>query len=233
LTTGDFTQIGTLNVPGGVHIFGMGFGADGKLYGLDSSLPNANLERIDVGNAGVTTVGAIDQSALDASADAAGKLYALSQGSDATFYTLNPPSTATSVVGPTGIASTGLMAVNAGGTQVFTTAFDPSTGTADLYRINPTTGAATLIGDTGFSITTGLFVAGTLYGFDQFGAIVTIGTSTGAGTRVATYSLPNGDSILASATAIPEPSSVILGLIAVAAGGSFGLLRRRPSMPAV
>ncbi len=231
LTTGNFTQIGTLNLPSGVHIFGMGFGSDGHLYGLDSSVPNANLVQINVSDASVTTVGAINQSVLDATTDASGTIYALSQDSNATFYTLDPPSTATSVVGPTGIASTGLMAVNASGTQIFTTAFNPSTGTADLYRIDPTTGAASLIGDTGFGITNGLFVNGTLYGFDPFGAIVTIDTSTGAGTRVATYNLPNADSIFAAASAIPEPSSVVLGLIAVALGGSLGLLHRWPSTP--
>ena len=165
-------------------------------------------------------------------------MYALSQGPNAVFYTLNPPSTATAIVGPTGVTSNGLVAVNAGGTQVFAGSLDANTGATDLYSINPTTGVATLVGSTGFQIVDGLFVTGTLYGFDlATHAIVAINTTTGAGTQVATYSLPNGDfinssAVVASRIGVPEPSSLILGLMAVIAGGSIGLLRR-PSAPTV
>jgi hypothetical protein len=241
LTTGAFTDIGTLNLPTNDNIFGMGFGSDGKLYGLDATLPTANLYQINTSNANATLIGPTNpaESAIDGTADASGKMYALSQDTNAIFYTMTPATTGTTttVVGPTGISSTGLMAVNASGTQIFTGAYDPMTGTTDLYSINPTTGVATLIGDTGFYIINGLFVNGTLYGFDDVtNAIVTINTTTGVATQVATYSLPSGDAIFASAllttTSIPEPSSVVLGLIAVAAGGSLGLLRRRRSMSA-
>jgi hypothetical protein len=240
LTTGAFTDIGTLNLPANDNIFGMGFGSDGKLYGLDATLPTANLYQINTSNADTTLIGPTNpaESAIDATADASGKMYALSQDTNAIFYTMTPGTTGTTttVVGPTGISSTGLMAVNSSGSQIFTGAYDPMTGTTDLYSINPTTGVATLIGDTGFYIINGLFVNGTLYGFDDVtNAIVTINTSTGVGTQVATYSLPSGDVIFASAlqtTSIPEPSSVVLGVIAVAAGGSVSLLRRRRAMPA-
>jgi hypothetical protein len=240
LTTGAFTDIGTLNLPANDNIFGMGFGSDGKLYGLDATLPTANLYQINTSNADTTLIGPTNpaESAIDATADASGKMYALSQDTNAIFYTMTPGTTGTTttVVGPTGISSTGLMAVNSSGSQIFTGAYDSMTGTTDLYSINPTTGVATLIGDTGFYIINGLFVNGTLYGFDDVtNAIVTINTSTGVGTQVATYSLPSGDVIFASAlqtTSIPEPSSVVLGVIAVAAGGSVSLLRRRRAMPA-
>jgi hypothetical protein len=241
LTTGAFTDIGTLNLPTNDNIFGMGFGSNGALYGLDATLPTANLYQINITNADATLIGPTNppESAIDASADASGKLYALSQDTNAIFYSMTPATTGTTttVVGPTGISSTGLMAVNASGTQIFTGAYDPTTGTYDLYSINPTTGVATLIGDTGFYIINGLFVNGTLYGFDDVtNAIVTINTTTGIATQVATYNLPGGDNVFASAllttTSVPEPSSVVLGLIGVAAVGSTGLLRRRSAAPA-
>lgn len=73
LSTGAFTQIGTLNLPAGDAIYGMGFGADGNLYGLDSD-PNANLWQINPATAAVTKVGTTGQSAIGATADAAGKI---------------------------------------------------------------------------------------------------------------------------------------------------------------
>ncbi len=89
---------------------------------------------------------------------------------------------------------------------------------------------ATVIGDTGFYVINGLFVGNTLYGFDDnTNAIVTLNTTTGAGTQVATYSLPKGDVIFASAvpTAVPEPSSLALGLVSAVLAGSYGAFRRR------
>ncbi len=235
LSTGAFTNIGTLNLPGNDAIYGMGFGSDGKLYGLDASTPNANLYQINTSNASTSLVGAIGQSAIDATSDANGVMYGLSFTANSNFFTLNPASgTTTTVVGATGIAGSGLMAVSANGSQIFAGATDATTGLTDLYSINKLTGAATLIGNTGFYIGNGLFVNGTLYGFDYNSeAIVTINTTTGVATQVATYSLPGGDTILASALApqaiVPEPSSIVMGLIAIGAGGLVSLHRRRAS----
>jgi hypothetical protein len=227
LTTGVFTQIGTLSLPANDFIFGMGFGADGNLYGVDSISPNAELYRINTSTAQLTAVGALGHSAIDATTDASGKMYAISQDANGLFYTLQPPSTTTNDVGLTGIQSTGLAAVTADGSELFTAAFNPSTGNYALYSVNQSTGNATEIGDTGFSPVNGLFVQGTLYGFDfATHAIITINTATGAGTQVAAFNLPAGDSIFASATpadniasVAPEPMSLTL-----LATGALGLL---------
>ncbi len=222
LATGAFSQIATLNLPAGDYIYGMGFGANGNLYGVDSQ-PDANLWQINPSTGGLTDLGAIGQSALDATSDASGKLYVLSQDLNALYYTMNPPSPTPNVVAPIGMSSGGLMAVTPDGSQIYTT----TQSTFDLVSINPLTGATNIIGPTGFAIDNGLFVNGTLYGFDMnVDAIVTINTTTGAATQVGTYSLPNGDVIYSSA-AIPEPSSLVLGLIGTMLAGSFGLARHR------
>jgi hypothetical protein len=221
LATGAFNQIATLALPAGDYIYGMGWGANGMLYGVDSD-PNANLWQINPSNGNVTEIGAIGYSALDATSDSSGKLYVLSQDMNAIYYTLNPPSPTPSVVGPIGMSSGGLMAVTPNGQQLYTT----TQSTYDLVSINPMTGAASVIGPTGFAIDNGLFVNGTLYGFDtSVDAVVTINTSTGAATQIATYSLPNGDVIYASAL-VPEPSSLALGLVGTIVVGS-GLAWRR------
>jgi hypothetical protein len=232
LTTGNFTSIGTLNLPTNDSIFGMGFGADGNLYGVDSQA-DAHLWQINIKTAAVTDLGAIGQSSIGAGADSSGKLYSLDQSPSASFYTMNPPSLATNVVGSTGFTGDGLVAPNAAGTQVFASALINAGSSPDeLYSINPTTGMATDIGSTGFLVFSGLFVNGTLYGFSGTGDIITINTSSGAGTQVASYSLPNGDAIDASALlvttqGVPEPSSLVLGLVGTVLAGSVGLIRHR------
>jgi hypothetical protein len=233
LTTGTFTPIGTLNVAANDQIFGMGFAADGNLYGVDSQA-NSHLFSINTSNAQVTDLGALGRSAIDANADASGKFYVLSKDINAAFYTLNPPSLMTNLVGNTGLQSDGLTAVTADGSGIYTS----TASNFSLVRIDPVTGNPTVIGPIGFSVDNGLFVQGVLYPFDfATDAIVKINLATGAGTKVATYSLPSRDSILASATpasqiaaTTPEPTSLALagcGAAAAMAGACFR--RRRPA----
>ena len=143
-------------------MFGMGYGADGKLYGVDSQ-PDANLWQINPSNGGLTKIGAIGESALDATSDASGKLYVISQEVNAIYYTMNPPSTTPNVVTTTAInTAAGLVAASADGSHLFASAVNPNSSTLDLYSINPTTGAANDLGNTNFVVSAGLFVGGTL-----------------------------------------------------------------------
>jgi PEP-CTERM motif len=228
LATGAFNPIATLKLSGGDFIFGMGFGSDGKLYGLDAQ-PNASLYQINPLNGDLVNLGQTGMNVAGATSDASGEFYAISQDSNAVYSTLTPPSTTSSMVGPIGFSSDGLMAVSADGSQLFTTVTDGTSGNSDLFSLNPTTGAASVLGDTGFFVDAGLFVGGTLYGFDTTSnAIVTLDTTTGVGTQVATYFLPNGDPILSAAVApavVPEPSSVILMGLGLA--GAVGYFRHR------
>jgi hypothetical protein len=230
LSTGAFNQIATLDLPNGDYIYGMGYGANGMLYGLDA-LPTASLYQINPATGALVDLGLTGQSVAGATSDASGKLFVISQDIDAIYSTMTPPSTTPSVVGPIGYGSTGLMAVSADGSQLFTTISTGSSSTYDLASINPTTGATSDLGDTGFTVDAGLFVGGTLYGFDtSSNAIVTLNTSTGVGTQVGTYYLPNGDNILSAAvapSAVPEPSSLIGIVVGIGLAGSFGRFRHR------
>jgi hypothetical protein len=227
LTTDAFNLITTLALPAGDTMNGLGYGPGGLLYGVDSE-PNANLWQINPSNGALTLIGPIGQSALDATSYN-GTLYVLSQDVNALYYQITPPSPTPTVIGSIGLSSGGLMAINEDGTQLYTT----TQSTYNLVSINPTTGATSVVGPTGFSVDNGLFVNGTLYGFSTNGAIVTINTATGAGTQVGTYSLPNGDQILASAP-VPEPSSLVLGLLGAVGAGFYSRSRldRRTSIGA-
>jgi hypothetical protein len=231
VNTGVFTNIGTMNLPAGDQIFGMGFGADKNLYAVDNQI-NANVWRIDTTTAAVTMVGTLNQTAIDTSADNTGKMFAIAQGANANVYTFNPPSLTTTLIGPSGITSGGLGAVNATGTAMFTSIIGTNP-TYDTGSVNLTTGAVTDLtpSGTGFDVINGYFIGNTLVGFDfTKDAIVTINTTTGAVTQTGTYSLPNGDAILASSlllSQIPEPSGLVLGLIATLVAGSLGVIRHR------
>jgi len=232
LSTGAFTQIGTLNLPAGDAIYGMGFGPDGNLYGLDAQ-PDATLWEINPATADVTEVGTTDQSAAGATTDAAGTMFALSQDINANYFTLTPPSTTTNVVGATGYSAGGLTAVTPDGSAFYITVPSNTSPNYDLASVNVSNGDVTDIGSTGYTPDAGLFVDGTLYGFDtSSNAIVTLNTTTGAGTYVATYDLPDDENIVAAAvpTAVPEPASIaVLAFAGVALLGRRGMPRLFPS----
>src|SRR5207244_3892150 len=92
-----------------------------------------------------------------------------------------------------------------------------------LWQVDPATATSTRIGSIGNIIFTGVFSSDTLYGFNPNGVIYSIDTTTGQGTPVGIYTLPNGDPI---ESAVPAPSSVVpepagLSLMGL---GSIGLL---------
>lgn len=234
LNTGSYTAIGSLSgLASGENLYGMGFGPANHLYGFSSG-STATLYQINTTTGALTSEGTISQSVRDATTASNGTFYAISQDSNATSFSLTPPSTSVSNSHSTGIQSTGMMAVTSDGSTAYTTAVDNS-GNDVLYSINTATGQATMVGSLGstnkIEISNGLFVNGTLYGFDQtYNMIVTINTSNATWSEVATYSTPNASTIVGSAaSAVPEPSTVTMGLMALLTGGSIGLLRRKRS----
>ena len=214
--TGAITTLGTVSTDTGNPIFGMGF-SNGGLYGLDGNVPPtiAHLFRINPANGATTDLGSTGQTASGATTNGAGVLFAVNEfgsPSPSTFYRVSPPSPVATTIGVTGFIPDGLLAFDGAG-HLFASGFSSPSGSGpdNLYRVDPATGASTLIGSIGFSqVFTGAFDHGILYAFPGTGPqVIEINTSTGAGTVVSSYSLPNGDLIDAVAT-VPEPGSVVL-----------------------
>lgn len=114
-------------------------------------------------------------------------------------FNLDAEKTLFSINESTGTATpVGLLGIGSGG-AFYDAAFDTSghlfetennglgyTNLTNLYSVNPTTGAATLIGNVGggYRLDALDYQDGTLYGFAG-GVIISINTTTGAGTFVA------------------------------------------------
>jgi hypothetical protein len=213
--TGNFSYISTLATQGGV-IAGIGFAADGNLYGLDVYGPSGDfLLKININDGSVTqhSLG-IGGNGFGMTGSPNGTLFAYglkNLNSSTTLYTVNP-STATTI--PIGNMSNGF-----GGGFAFDTAGDlyitRGYFTEQLYSVNPTTAAITLVGTTGTPDAFAMaFDNNTLYMTDMNGGIWTVNTATGASTQISTYNKSLYGSIdgLASPDllAVPEPSTLTL-----------------------
>lgn len=221
ISTGDFTQIGTTTPT----LYGMGSTPSGELFGLDDQ-GNAHLHQIDLKTAITTDLGEINQSAFAATSNKSGNLFAIDQSSPGLLYSVHPATHAVTSIGDTGIYPDGLMAFDVQG-RLF--AGGITTDTDRLYQLDPKTGASTLIGDTGYQIAAGVYTNGKLYGFTIDNEIVTIDTTTGAGTFLMPYSFPNGNIILSAAlvTPVPAPGAFVTALLGAVPGLSLLLHRRR------
>lgn len=115
-------------------------------------------------------------------------LYGAKGGNAASdLYTIDPVTAATTIIGPTGIALTGL-AFHPGTGVLYgaTSELSPGGTRRSLYTIDPTTGAATLIGSGGAVGDIAFDSGGTLYGlsFTAGNKLVSIDLSTGAFTPI-------------------------------------------------
>jgi hypothetical protein len=227
-----FSPIGTTSQV----IAGMGFGADGSLYGLDLELITAHLRRINIGDASSTDLGAIGQSSIGATTDPTGtKVYSIDQNTPGLLYTVAPPSPASTPIGSTGIASDGLMAFGPNG-SLYTSILGPPSGDT-LGLVNPATGVTTPIGSgIGAFIFAGVFLNGTLYGFGMDLNVYTIDTTTGKGTLYGAYSLGANDQSWISAAAVPlshaavpEPATLSLASVGLALVSLAGMVRKMPT----
>ena len=230
VATGAFKLIGDLSTPG-YTIFGMGYGADGNLYGVGYSFvgsnPHGELFGINPTTAGATDLGPLAFDPAGASSNSSGTLYALDAGSPSLLRSISPPSNSSNIIGSTTFTSDGLVAIDAKG-NLF------ASGNADgsFFKVNTTDASSTLIGNTGLGpdLYAGAFVGSTLYGFSANATnstIVTINTSNADVTIGANVGMPTNYLVVAAISSVPEPSSVVLGLIAGISVLACGLPRGR------
>lgn len=137
--------------------------------------------------------------------DSSGTLFGSGGGA---LFTVNLGTGAASTVGFTGFSSSGDIAFDSLGNL-----FLSATGGDRLVSVNSTTGVGSLIGSIGYGNVYGLnFWGSTLYGFTSFGDTITIDTTTGAGTFLASNSIGayGADGAGGVAAAVPEPSTMLL-----------------------
>jgi hypothetical protein len=105
-----------------------------------------------------------------------------------------------------------------------------------LYKVDTTNASSTTIADTGqgVSLYAGTFVGSTLYGFSvdpSNDTIATIDTSSAATTNGPDVALQSGYDVVAAATltaaSVPEPGSLLLGLVGGVVTLAVGLFWRK------
>ena len=172
--------------------------ASSALFGVDVT-PD-NLLNIDTGTAIGSVVGPVGGPILAGLAwDAAsGLLFATDTGA-LNLVTVDSTTGATTIIGSTGLQLMHGLAIEPTSGTLYVASDDLSVSTTILYRLNKTTGAPTLVGSIGFPHIGALDfdpTTGVLYGAyawsDATGYLVTIDTTTGQGTLVASTHRING-----------------------------------------
>ena len=224
-TTGAVTAIGEMG-----HTMNDIAMYNGVLYGVDAT---STLYTINVTTGVTTAVGALGHVVNALTFSTSGVLYAA--GGD-TLYTVNTTTGATTTIGNGNGGRGGTAYTSSGDLEfykgvLYLTSQGGTGGDDRLFTINPSTGLATPVGASlGFADVFGLAQQnGILYAFTDTGSagqsVLTINTTTGVGTKIATYTLgatPTnfGFDGTTDDADLPEPASfalVGLGLAAVVA----------------
>jgi hypothetical protein len=229
LSTGVFTQISDLSLSGNT-IFGMGLGAGGQLYGAASRVGVGTspgfLFSINPTTGVATELGSLPFDAAGAASNSSGTLYALNimfpPTPTSSLYAVNPPSNNSKLIGTVPFSADGLVAIDSKGNL-----FASGNGDGSFYEVNTMNASSKLVGNTGDTgLFSGAFVGNTLYGISTnqtTGAesIVTIDTSNASETpgSAITNLAENYEITSMAAAAVPEPSSLVLGLL-----GGLGML---------
>ena len=226
-TSGAYTPIGTTSVLLG----GLGFGADGKLYGLAED-NSGSLYTVNTADAAITLVGQTGLQTLGSTGYGFG---AMSDGSlvaylNNTTYSVNAQTAAVTSLGSLGVATNGGLQGDGSG-HLYLTQGDVGRG---FYQVSPTTGQAALVGTYSGGTVYGMAYANSLlYEIDTTGNISSVDTSTGGFSPVSMYDLATVGLVYTAAALlpvpVPEPASV-LGLSAAGLAAA-GWVRRRRAAP--
>jgi outer membrane protein assembly factor BamB len=178
-----------------------------------------------------------------------GTLYATDYANN--LYSVNPSTGRATLIGSTGMPAVPFVpfsenpdgTLNIFGEALFsangtlyatfdTGALNPESGVVTptmanhLYQIDPTTGTATLIGPTAFALDTVVGINGTFYAFkNDTSQIVTLNLANGSTTLVTDLDPSAG--LVFGASPVPEPVSMTLAGLGIAALGIGRWLRRR------
>jgi hypothetical protein len=182
LQTGAFTLLGSVNGIAGGEIGDIAREPGGLLYGMDS---NSRLVLINPVALTTSLVGNTGLSIFALAFRPDGILFGLS--SDGDLYTIDKSNGVPTLVAPISGASIA---------SYYDIRFDSAgkcyllDGSSTLYTLDVSSGQATLVGSIGYSVYNLNYDNGTLYGFTTTGQIISINTTTGAGTVVSTESEP-------------------------------------------
>lgn len=203
-TTGTATLIG--NMGNGVDQIGSYASSSltGNLYAAD-----ADLYQINPAAAAATDIGPTGVEIPSLAVSPTGVIY----GASTALYLFSTATGAATLVGNMGLprvgsanSQTGDLAFDTSG-NAYVAAQVPNEPSGDqLFSLNTTTGAATLIGSIGFTGVTGLARGddGLMYGVTSDSKIITVDTSTGAGTFAANLTGTTG-AITDAASLVSQP----------------------------
>ena len=191
----------------------------GTLYGVDSS---SNLLVIDQATGSASSVvGNMGNAILGAKLSGSGTLFGYS---NTELYTINTSNANASLVGAFGVPAGYYYDATFNGNMMYLQETNGAGGVSNLYTVNTSTGLATLVGNIGYEVFALDFEGSTLYGFTAGGQIVTINTTSGAGTFLAGQQQGSGVvySDATASAAVPEPATLTLfgiGVTVIAACG--------------
>jgi PEP-CTERM motif len=218
LQTGAFTAIGS-GISGIEDLTRL---PGGPLYGVNSY---HQLLDINPSTGVASLIGLMGNDIYGAKLDANGTLFGYNRTD---LYTVNTSNGNVALVGAFGIPTGGYYDAAFNGNNMYFQETNGAASTSNLYTVNTSTGQASLVGNVGFSVGAMDFEKGTLYGFTLSGQIITINTATGSGTFLVNQQ--TSSAVFAAATAasaVPEPGSLCLLSLGLAAVATFRLRVRK------